>query len=95
MTKLSTLGNISRHPLEALNISLMNLWDLKVIFLELIHELISVQHAVASPRLEDFRLFFKSKIPPGEIGLDICFIKLQDLIVRNSSWVSEDRKSVV
>lgn len=94
---LYLLGSASSHSLEALIVCLMNLWDLKVVFLQLVDELGGVKLAVRTTSLDNLGLLFESKVLPGEIWTDVLLEQSQDLVVRDGTRVGEvvDTRCVV
>ncbi len=77
------------HALEALLVSLVNLWNLVLILLELVNQLGGVELAVASSGLDDLGLLFQCKVLPGEVWTDVFFEKRQNLVVGDGTWVRE------
>lgn len=77
------------HSLEAGRVSLVNLRNLIVILLELLDKLGGIQLAVASPSLDNLRLFLQSEVLPGEVGSNVLLEEAEDLVVGDCTWVGE------
>jgi hypothetical protein len=90
LTATTNLFNTSLgHALEALRISLVHLWDLKVVLLQFTDKLGSVELAVASAGLNDLVLLLESKVLPGEIGSDVLLEQSKNLVVGDCARVCE------
>ena len=67
----------------------MDLWNLVVVFLELVDQLSGIQLAVAASGLDDLGLLLKGEVLPGEVGADVLLEESKDLVVGDSTWVGE------
>ena len=79
----------SSHALEALSVSLVNLWDLEVVFGELLLEFGGVEHAVGASGLDDLGLLLEGEVLPLKVWTNVLLEKGQDLVVGDGSWVGE------
>jgi len=77
------------HALEALCVSLMNLWNLEVVFLELVDQLGSIKLAVASASLDNLGLLIQGKVLPREVWANVLLEKRKNLVVGDGTWVGE------
>ena len=67
----------------------MDLWNLVVVFLELVDQLGGIQLAVAASGLDDLGLLVKGEVLPCEVGAHIFLEERKDLVVGDGSWVGE------
>jgi len=67
----------------------MNFWNLKVILLQLLDQLISIQLAVRSASLDNLGLLIQSKVLPCEVWADVFFEERKDFVVGDCSRVGE------
>jgi hypothetical protein len=67
----------------------MNVYALALILLDQLHELRSVQLAIAALGFDDFRLLLQCEIRPLEFWIHDLLVKTQNLIVANRTRVRE------
>jgi len=67
----------------------VDLWNLVVVFLELVDQLGGIELAVAASGLDNLGLLLQGEVLPCEIGADILLEEGKDLVVGDSSWVGE------
>ena len=77
------------HALEASLVRLMNLWNLEVILLKLLHKLGGIQLAVASSSLDDLGLLLQCEVLPGKIRSDVFLEQTEHLVVGDGAWVGK------
>ena len=79
----------SSHALEALSVSLVDLWDLEIVFGELLLEFGGVEHAVGASGLDDLGLLLEGEVLPLKVWTNVLLEEGQDLVVGDGSWVGE------
>jgi hypothetical protein len=79
----------SSHALEALLVRLVYLWDLELVFLQLVDQLRGVELAVASAGLDDLGLLIQCEVLPGEVWADVFLEEGEDLVVGDGTGVGE------
>ncbi len=67
----------------------MNLRNLIVVLLELVHKLGGIKLAVAPTSLYNLRLLLQRKVLPGEARSNILFEEAQNFVMRNGARVGE------
>ena len=67
----------------------MDLWNLKLVSLELIDQFGGVKLAVASSSLDDLRLLIQCEVLPREVWSNVLLEEAEDLIVGDSTWIGE------
>jgi len=67
----------------------MDLWNLELILLQLLDQLVSIQFAVASSSLDNLGLLVQSKVLPREIRTNVFFEQGKDFVVGDCSRVGE------
>lgn len=77
------------HPLKALSVGDVDLRHRVPVLLELRLQLRSVQHAIASSRLDHLGLLFDREVLPGEVRPDDLLEEGQNLVVADSAGVGE------
>ena len=77
------------HPLKALPVRIVDLWNLVFVLLELRNQLRRVQFAVAPARLNDLGLFLEAKVLPGKGRSDNVPEQRQDFVMRNGARVGK------
>lgn len=77
------------HALEALGVSLVDLWHLKAVLLELGGKLLGVEHAVGAAGLDDLGLLLEGEVLPGEVWTNVLLEEGENLVVGDGTWVGE------
>jgi len=67
----------------------MNLWHLKIVLLQLAHQLSRIELAIAPTSLDDLGLLLQCEVLPGEIRTDVFLEERQDFVVGNGAWIGE------
>ncbi len=67
----------------------MNFRDLVLVFLELVDQLRGVELAVASAGLDNLGLLLQCEVLPGKVWANVLLKESQDLVVGDSTRVSE------
>lgn len=89
VTATHLLDTSGSHALEALGVSLVDLWDLVTVLLELVDKLRGVELAVGAASLDDLGLLLEGEVLPGEVWANVLLEEGENLIVGDGTWVGE------